>query len=379
VKNQDKHKPLSSDELIKLLDEPSNSEINFDDMDDFEKDALEGFSMHSTPQKAEALIQEINASISEKVTTSGSSTKNKIIWFSSAASIVLVVMISIFFFNQSKNESNLALNDHSKEEYKAPISPVPAETEVVTEQNNEIKSLNNSVTTISKNTTSKPLQEKSLETAANGPAYGGVIGEANKVSKSAKGNLFSDGDQNQEQKNGLTDNFDDQKKEILASSESIAANDVSIAQKSTSVPSTTGYSKDANRKEDAERIVKEESNKEKAKKYSNENVDELSTVSKSAPVSLSENKINQSANYTGGETAIKDFVVNYLKEHSSSNSIKGKYKVIGIVNAKGELKVTSITQITKNFCEGCADKMKEALNTMKNWNSSSAVEFTLDF
>ena len=71
MKNQDKHKPLSSDELIKLLDEPSNSEINFDDMDDFEKDALEGFSMHSTPQKAEALIQEINSSISEKVTTSG--------------------------------------------------------------------------------------------------------------------------------------------------------------------------------------------------------------------------------------------------------------------------------------------------------------------
>lgn len=379
MKNLDKHKPLSSDELIKLLDDQSDKVINFDDMDDFEKDALEGFSMHSTPQKVETLIQEINSSISEKVTNSGSSTKNKIIWFSSAASIVLVVMISIFFFNQSKNESNLALNDNSKEEYKTPTAPVPSETEVVTEQNNEIKTPNNSVITISKNTTSKPLEEKSLETAANGPAYGGVIGEANKVSKSAKGNLFSDGDQNQEQKNGLTDNFDDQKKEILASSESVAANDVSIAQKSTTVPSATGYSKDSNRKEDAEKIVKEESNKEKAKKYSNENVDELSTVSKSAPVALSENKINQSAYYAGGETTIKDYVIKYLKEHALGITIKGKYKVIGSVNAKGDLKVNSITQISKEYCAGCSDKIKEALNTMKNWDSTSVVEFTLDF
>ncbi len=379
MKNQDKHKPLSSDELMKLLDVQSDTEINFDDMDDFEKDALEGFSMHSTPEKAKALIKEMNASISEKVADEKGGQKSRIIWFSAAASIVVIVMISIFFFNKSKNETNLALNDNSVEDYKMPTDLMPSGEEIVTGRNDQIKSPDNSLTTVSKNSKPETLQEKSLETTTNGPAYGGVIGEANKVSKSAEGNLFSDRDQNQEQKNGLTDNFDDQKKEILASSESIAANDLSIAQKSTSVPSTTGYSKDANRKEDAETIVKEESNKVKAKKYSNDNVDELSTVSKSAPVALSENKINQSAYYTGGETAIKDFVVNYLKEHSSSTSIKGKYKVIGYVNAKGELKVTSITQITKNFCEGCTDKMKEALNTMKNWNSSSVVEFTLDF
>jgi hypothetical protein len=379
VKNQDKHKPLSSDELMKLLDEQSDTEINFDDMDDFEKDALEGFSMHSTPEKAKALIKEMNASISEKVADEKGGQKSRIIWFSAAASIVVIVMISIFFFNKSKNETNLALNDNSVEDYKMPTDVMPSGEEMVTGRNDQIKSPDNSLITVSKNSKPETLQEKSLETAANGPAYGGVIDEVAKVSKSAKGNLFSDGDQNQEQKNGLTDNFDDQKKEILASSESIAANDLSIAQKSTSVPSATGYSKDANRKEDAETIVKEESNKEKAKKYSNDNVDELSTVSKSAPVSLSENKINQSAYYTGGETAIKDFVVNYFKEHSSSTLLKGKYKVIGYVNVKGELKVTSITQITKNFCDGCTDKMKEALNTMKNWNSSSVVEFTLDF
>jgi hypothetical protein len=322
VKNQDKHKPLSSDELMKLLDVQSDTEINFDDMDDFEKDALEGFSMHSTPEKAKALIKEMNASISEKVADEKGGQKSRIIWFSAAASIVLIVMISIFFFNKSKNETNLALNDNSVEDYKMPTDVMPSGEEMVTGRNDQIKSPDNSLITVSKNSKPETLQEKSLETAANGPAYGGVIDEVAKVSKSAKGNLFSDGDQNQEQKNGLTDNFDDQKKEILASSESIAANDLSIAQKSTSVPSTTGYSKDANRKEDAETIVKEESNKVKAKKYSNDNVDELSTVSKSAPVALSENKINQSAYYTGGETAIKDVVVNYLKEESSSTSIK---------------------------------------------------------
>jgi hypothetical protein len=75
-------------------------------MDDFEKDALEGFSMHSTPEKAKALIKEMNASISEKVADEKGVQKSRIIWFSAAASIVLIVMISIFFFNKSKNETS---------------------------------------------------------------------------------------------------------------------------------------------------------------------------------------------------------------------------------------------------------------------------------
>ena len=98
MSNPDKHKPLSAEELFKLLDNTSNKLNDFDEMDDFEKEALEGFSAHSDVQKAKALTDELNLVISKKASESGKGgTKNKVIWFSAAASIVLIFIVSIFF------------------------------------------------------------------------------------------------------------------------------------------------------------------------------------------------------------------------------------------------------------------------------------------
>jgi len=67
VNNPNKHKPLSSEELFQLLDKQANNETDFDSLDDFEKDALEGFSAFSTPETAKALTEELNMAISKKV------------------------------------------------------------------------------------------------------------------------------------------------------------------------------------------------------------------------------------------------------------------------------------------------------------------------
>ena len=80
MSNPDKHKPLSAEELFKLLDNTSNKAIDFDELDDFEKEALEGFSAHSDAQKAKALTDDLNFAISKKATESNKGgTKNKVI------------------------------------------------------------------------------------------------------------------------------------------------------------------------------------------------------------------------------------------------------------------------------------------------------------
>ena len=120
MSNRDKHKPISAEELFKLLEDKSNKVNDFEDMDDFEKEALEGFTAHSTPQKAKTLTDELNSAISKGVEESENrgGAKNRIIWFSAAASIALIIFVSIFFFNQSNqdSENNIAINEISKKE-----------------------------------------------------------------------------------------------------------------------------------------------------------------------------------------------------------------------------------------------------------------------
>ena len=96
MNNPNKHKPLSSEEFFQLLDKQSNNDKGFDSLDDFDKEALEGFSEFSTPEKAKALTEELNMAISKKVSEEKGGQKNRIIWFSAAASIILIIIALLF-------------------------------------------------------------------------------------------------------------------------------------------------------------------------------------------------------------------------------------------------------------------------------------------
>jgi hypothetical protein len=105
-----------------------------------------------------------------------------------------------------------------------------------------------------------------------------------------------------------------------------------------------------------------------------------------AASSESTSNANNSAYYTGNELAIKEFVLTYLKLKLIDVPIIGNYKIVGTIDEKGGLKVTSITQISKEHCN-CTGQIKEALNTMKKWNPAiqngkaiqSIIEFMLMF
>lgn len=408
MNNPNKYKPLSSEELFQLLDKQSNTEINFDGMDDFEREALEGFTENVNTEKAKALTQEVNTAISKKVSEGNGGQKNKIIWFSAAASIVLIIIVSVFFLNQSRDESNIALND-VKEDTKHAVTQIelPAPPEAISnnianstlESNGKAESKLFKSSETTKNKTQQPIEAKELESGAKEPGsnkqalaeakptYGGVTKNSKDFSK--EGDLSSmENDEANKQTMVLADKLVANKKEEISREESEKANDVSIAQNAAPISAASGYAQQDNQKADMDSKSAERTVKEKAKKSASDDANGLITVSKTSPAaSVSAEQVQiKGAFYNGGELAIKQYVIDYFKEKNITVSLKGKFKITGTVNTLGVLNVTSLIQITKEYC-GCEEQIKSALNTMKNWSpassggksSSARVEFTLVF
>lgn len=390
-----KHKPLSSEELFQLLDKQSNTETNFDGMDDFEREALEGFTENVSSEKAKTLTQEVNAAISKKVSEGNGGQKNKIIWFSAAASIVLIIIVSVFFLNQSKEESNIALNETPHKEIINPEVLPTQEPTVASEEKIETKSANAISQEVTKNQTQQPIEVKEVESGAKGPAfykealaenkptYGGVTKGTKDISDLESSKNLNESDEAKQQTLALKDKITVSKEEEVNREETEKANDVTTI-------SANGYAQQANQKADMDSKNAERLSKEKAKKSVSDdaNTNGLVTVSKTSPAvsASSEQTQLKAAYYNGGESAIKEYVVTYFKTKQLNSSIIGKYKVKGIVDEKGNLKVNSIVIISNEDVD-FTENIKKALNSMKNWNpamsegkaSPASVEFTLQF
>lgn len=416
MSNPDKHKPLSAEELFKLLDTTSNKASDFDELDDFEKEALDGFSAHSDAQKAKALTDELNLAISKKVTSTSSVTKNKIIWFSAAASIVLILMVSIFFFNQTKEDSvtNIALNELNKDETAA--APL-------LEESKPLETINENATSVSsenKNTAQKQLKLQEAIVSGNtgneslaGAASAGeaTVNTLDVVTKDeAKARSERDDRDQEKLSEGLADNLDAKKKEKNSLEQEQNNSDLQAKQNAVTLSSSelaentkgtkeedSNYKADADKPAVAQKSLKKEKSSSVASRspatnaskaddsFNKTNNEPLGGNLASAPASTIDNKI-VNAYYLGSELAIRDYVLNYLKEKQSTISLAGTYKIKGVVSVDGKLKVSSIIQLTKVNCN-CEDTITEVLNTMIKWNPgledgkkvSSNVQFTIAF
>lgn len=400
MSNPDKHKPLSAEELFKLLENKSDKATDFEDMDDFEKEALEGFTAHSTSQKAKGLTEQLNLEISKRVEQTGKGgAKNKIIWFSAAASIALIILVSVFFLNQSKNDSdnNLALKEVTEENKPSTLAEQNTGIETVTKDNvileeHKVQETTKSQAIVnSKNaegvTSSGLITEPSVAVSEN--KLSSLSGETGSKDES-KNRRESDIDALQKQTAVLKDKTDVKKKEESSVEKEELATGYATNQNVTTSTSTNEDA-DKNYKLDEANDFKKTKNLEQAsreKAVSTKSNDNSISYAKTAPApsSVSTSEMNNSAYYTGGELAIKEFVVSYLKSKQSSKIISGKYKIVGKVNVKGELSVSEIKQISLEDCN-CTDLIKEALNTMNKWHPAlqngktaiSNVEFTLMF
>ncbi len=390
MKHQDKHKhPLSSEELFQWLDHPSNSEMNFDDMDDFEKEALEGYTSLANSEKAKTLVEEVNASISKKVTEQKGGQKHKIVWFSAAASIVLVVMISIFFFNKAKqsSDSNLAINENKEtvtegQKLQEFINPSNSDSkEIESDKVEKLEEVINSKNVLSESET------KNNSSSASTLSQNKSMTPVARLTDESKDYFKNRKEESLDELNAQSIAIDKkaelkQKEKISSNNDKIEIDKASVVLESKSLSNGNSVSQvEYTSKVDGDyKVTKNEESQNGTKEIAASEKMTLTTVNKASAPATSINKEQSNiTSYSGGESAIKEYVLNYLKEHSQNSSMKGKYEVLGKVNAKGELKVDTITQISKEYCEGCSDKIKEALNTMKNWNASSVAEFTLNF
>lgn len=404
MSNPDKHKPLSAEELFKLLENKSDKATDFEDMDDFEKEALEGFTAHSDPQKAKALSEELNLEISKRVEQTGKGgTKNKIIWFSAAASIALIILVSIFFFNQSKQdlENNLALQEVTEDNKPSAAEEQNAGLETITknrgniivEGNKEQETIKSQGVVNTKNaekvTSSGLITEPSVAVSEN--KLSSLSGETGAKDES-KSRSENDLDVLQKPAVVLADKTDVKKKEKSSVEQEELAVGNAINQNvttTTNVPS--GYTKDAVRREEADKFAISSKKIEKEKKASiilnnkSKNVDDLnkqvnveSDLDNITSVSTSvSSDVNQDlAYYPGGVLAIKEYVLLYIKS-KTTKVIIGNYKVTATAFKNGTLKVNSIIQISKEYC-GCTENITEALNTTEKWVPLSIAGFPED-
>lgn len=131
--NSDKHKPLSPEELFRLLETKKEDALPGEDLDDFEREALEGFSTHTSAEKARQLTGEVHQRIHEKLAeTEKKRPLARIIWLGAAASVVIGLIITAYSLTQqAKFPEELALNKEVSDELKpAPVSPAAQEPPV---------------------------------------------------------------------------------------------------------------------------------------------------------------------------------------------------------------------------------------------------------
>lgn len=130
AKGLNKHTP-DSDELLKRLETHDSSGL-----DDFEKEALEGFDSLDNVELAKDLNASLNKKLDEKYFQKEGGNKKGMMYLSLAAGLVLIVGLSIFFMNimgdkkemamQSAPDTEKIANEVSKPSDLAP-TPAPAE------------------------------------------------------------------------------------------------------------------------------------------------------------------------------------------------------------------------------------------------------------
>ncbi|MBP7808054.1 MAG: hypothetical protein KA163_02060 [Bacteroidia bacterium] len=151
AKGLNKHTP-NSDELLKRLETNDSSGL-----DDFEKEALEGFDSLENVELAKNLTDSLNKKIDEKYLNKEGGNKKGMMYLSMAAGLVLVVGLSIFFMNIMGDKKEMAMESAPTTEQIANEVTPPSDI-APTEEESKAEGKGGEVNTI---TTTDALAEKS--------------------------------------------------------------------------------------------------------------------------------------------------------------------------------------------------------------------------
>ncbi len=392
-----KHTPLTAEELVKLLDIHANNETDLTELDDFEKEALEGFSTHTSAEAAHELMNEVQSEISKKISQSAITSSNqesdskkyKIIWFSAAASLLLIVALSILFLKKSTVDSDqsIALNNTKVKEENSP-TPSDLTSTVSTGIVSETKPLETKEDATNSNfkkqvsLDGKAVTSSLKEAEQSQKNLEGLAGKSRQANNSANGmvvtgkGIVNESVVTKQDKAGDFETLEtaDNSKKMLAdevASVPASAKNEEYANTTIAYEKSTKY-KDALKKEASKQQPVTSAVAENKSVAGNTDGDKTEADTKAYTTiaqNTSSTKPSQTslAYYNGSETAIKEYVLGYHKKTNSTQKLQGTFLIKAQVLSNGTLKVTAINTISKDYSE-CKDFLKEALNSMKDWN-----------
>ena len=405
-----KHTTLTAEELVKLLDLKSDNDANLTGLDDFEKEALDGFKANTTSSEAKKLVDSIQIEISKKTSQTNTinsnkdstSKKNKIVWFSVAASLLLILTLSIFLIHKANiiSEKSLAINEPIKNQ--EPSKSITKASDTLN-SGNDIRKISEELKNdtedirIKKNKIKADTQTLTFGNGASSPSNKTVLNRAiinnsvistNNQNDNPTKNEISNTDAVTTNKNNTENKTQPYLSKPVLNSEKFA-NDMeeisdSIIIKEKVAKNTEGINNKDYLQKDPTKI---ETSLSKSSEVGILDDDKLNTDLR-ALQGASPSKVSQNfqAYYTGGELAIKEYILDYYKKTKSTQKLQGKFIIKATVLTNGALVVISVNQLSKDY-SNCMDFLKEALNTMKEWNSAtkngtqidSETQFTLIF
>jgi hypothetical protein len=359
MENTNSNKPLSAHELLNLIKLKSSEQLIDQDLDDFEKDALEGFVDHSTPDNFTKLNIDVQLGISKKVSENTFFKNRNTFIFSAAASIVLIVLISLFYvidFNKNSS-SELALNNESIQE--SPNHQIKDDVEKINQDEIPVKN----------------KEAKQLIGKADGALF---------KTDAKKSETPVRLESSQTTKDEATRNVSN--KEEVKSTETIGGATVSQSFSYIEKPQVASADMSLN-----EVAVENDDSKVGSTKSLSENKQEkvaITAAAKKSSIQLTAipSTTDPKANFAGGEAGIKNYVLSYAKQSDLSEKLSGSYKIKVIIKPNGTIIVLKIKSIANGDLKSI-DSIKKILNSMKNWNPEmdngkavqSNKEFVLEF
>ena len=404
AKELNKHTP-DSENLFKRLESKYTG-----DLDDFEKEALEGFDSLENSDLARQLNAELNERINERFfeKKSGGSPWR---YLSIAAGLVLIVGLSVFFVTFLGDKKELALDNNStfKSEVNDVIAPSdmkPAEEPVKEEKavndpenfahtSDKDGKLNRSLPidgTVDKEEKDKdglntrmiikePRKDEALNELNTADAETGdqlkQQTDDNKAMGPPSGNITVTSTMAEGQKNG---NGKEEEKETSVLNKNNNAGNYSTPAVVTS--ESTG--KDSYKKRESPKKERTKSGENLANEQNKAEADEMTAKAKTSPNTPNEIKRDEDA-YHGAEFDSKTFIKpqDYIKSEINKNEMlieKVKsFKAELTIDEKGVVKhVKFLTRF--EGCKGCESEMRRILLNMPGWKSGQkTVKETLSF
>lgn len=371
IKNGHNHS-LTKESLLTLLENKSSYAHDMEALDDFEKEALEGFNLHTTPKDAAEYMEEIDSAISNKVMQSASDSKKRgLVWFSIAASVTFIIGLSVLLLQQQsvQTEKQVALNELTKEDNKADNTQSSSPNESLKFENAEgtvaIDQAKRSTTTNSfKQAPEISSQDNDLKSAITNKRDDEV---QNAKDKTAEG--FTNNNQTSISKEYIKSDAD----KMSERAESAPVAGLALAKKSSSsnssvISSASGADQQptVETKQVTTDITTATSDYENVRK---ENVGASSTKA----ITLT------AAHYKGGTKAIKKMIVNYEKSNPFNQPLQGDFLVKGKVRINGTFLISQIVSRDAVFIE----YLTNALQSIKDWvpakNGSSTIDSDIEF